>query len=245
MNTAPPIRIATLRLDGIAEASIEPWSGLLDDTERDLAARFVFSRNRIEYVAAHVLMRSVLRAMLPGCPPATWRFVPGEHGKPELWIGDRSAPVSFNLSHTHGMVGVAAVAAAGCALGFDVEALDRAVTLEIADHYFCPEEVAWLYRQAPPDRMDGFLRLWTLKEAFIKATGEGLARDLASFWFEPMPPRLHLKGTPAEAADDWRFEQRILDGGFVAAVGVRQPGAMPAVFDWVEVDASHVQSPFG
>ena len=41
-----------------------------------------------------------------------------------------------------------------------------------------------------PARAEGFFRLWTLKEAFIKATGKGLSQDLSSFWFRVDPPAI-------------------------------------------------------
>ena len=144
----------------------------------------------------------------------------GPNGKPSAQLDGRPAPVSFNLSHANGMVGVAVLAQPDVPVGFDLERFDRRIELEIADRYFRPEEVSWLMGLAPDERPRGFLRLWTLKEALIKATGEGLSRELDSFWFDVFPPRLHfVSGDEPEVP--WRFEQRIIDDAFVAAAGLR------------------------
>ncbi|HEX2940144.1 MAG TPA: 4'-phosphopantetheinyl transferase superfamily protein, partial [Rhodopila sp.] len=103
-----------------------------------------------------------------------------------------------------------------------------------ADRYFRPEEVAWLGSLPEPQRVGGFLRLWTLKEAFIKATGEGLARDLASFWFAMGPPRIRFAGGGTEAAADWHFQQQVIGGRFIAALGVHAPGAAPDML-WEDI----------
>ncbi len=154
------------------------------------------------------------------------------------WLGDRPAPVSFNLSHADGIVGVAALAAEGRSLGFDVEPLHRKINLEIADRYFCPEEVGWLQSLPEATRPAGFMRLWTLKEAFIKATGQGLRQDLASFWFTPMLPRIHFKTPLAERPEDWWFEQQIISDRFIAAVGVNQLADIPVTAEWTEINSS-------
>ena len=175
---------------------------------------------------------------MPGTDPSAWHFVPGEDGKPVAWLGDRPAPVSFNLSHADGIVGVAALAAEGRALGFDVEPLDRKINMGIADRYFCPEEVGWLEFLPEAARPAGFLRLWTLKEAFIKATGQGLRHDLATFWFMPMLPRIHFKAPLTERPEDWWFGQQIISDRFIAAVGVNQLTDIPVTAEWTEVDLS-------
>jgi 4'-phosphopantetheinyl transferase len=227
-----------MRIDGTDEAYAEHWRTVLDAAEQARAARFMFSRHRVIYIAAHALMRTVLCHVVAGTKPGDWRLVPGERGKPAAWLADRPAPLSFNLSHTDGMVGVAAVASPDEALGFDLEAFDRRISLDIASHYFCAEEVTWLHRLPPADRPEGFLRLWTLKEAFIKATGEGLTRDLASFWFEPELLRIHFKPHDEAAAGDWQFEQRMKGGAFIASVGIRRPDRAPVRFEWRDIAAS-------
>jgi 4'-phosphopantetheinyl transferase len=226
------VQIWVMRLDGLDEPAVAAWAAVLDASERARAARFVFPRNRVEYTAAHVLMRCAL-AEATGHPALAFRFEPGTHGKPTAWIGGATAGIHFNLSHTRGMV---AVAVAPFEHGLDVEPLDRGASLSIADHYFCPEEIAWL-KSLPEARQDeGFLRLWTLKEAFIKATGFGLSQGLDSFWFKVFPPAIRFNAAIAEDPASWWFEQRDIDGRFLAAVGFRSPPGPAPLVTWWQVE---------
>ena len=220
-----------MRVDGLDEPDVEPWATVLDETERARAARFVFGRNRVEYTAAHVLLRRALAAAT-GHAATAFHFEAGDHGKPTAWVGGTPAGVHFNLSHTKGLV---AVAVAPFEHGLDVEPIDRTVSLAIAHHYFCPEEIAWLNALPTARQTEGFLRLWTLKEAFIKATGLGLSQGLDTFWFDVFPPSIRFK---AEIVDDpalWQFEQREVDGLFLAAVGFRLPSVAAPVVSWRQV----------
>jgi hypothetical protein len=108
MSATLAVRVWTMRVDGLDEAAVAPWLDLLDDCECRRAARFVFARNRIEFIAAHALLRAALASSF-GAPPRAWDFVAGAHGKPAAQVGGTPAPLSFNLSHTAGMVGFAAV----------------------------------------------------------------------------------------------------------------------------------------
>jgi 4'-phosphopantetheinyl transferase len=154
-------------------------------------------------------------------PPASFGFVEGPNGKPLAQSAGQPAPVSFNLSHANGMVGVAVLAHPGVPVGFDLERFERRIDLGVADRYFRPEEVNWLMSLTADERLRGFLRLWTLKEALIKATGEGLSRELDSFWFEVFPPHLHFVPTDGTEGG-WRFEQQVVDDTFVAAAGLER-----------------------
>ena len=203
----------------MSERDVAPLLSVLDESEKARMARFHHARNRIQFAAAHALTRLALGQAL-SVPPAALAFVEGTNGKPSAQRGGRPAPVSFNLSHADGMVGVAVLARADVPVGFDLERFDRTIELDLADRYFRPEEVSWLAGLPADERRRGFLRLWTLKEALIKATGEGLSRELASFWFEVFPPRLHF--APSDGTEgQWRFEQRIVADTFVAAAGLR------------------------
>jgi 4'-phosphopantetheinyl transferase len=144
-----------------------------------------------------------------GLPTATWRYVAGEFGKPALAADCSGSGLHFNIAHTRGLV---ACAIAHDEVGVDVEASDRMTDCDIADRFFSPEE-ARLVRSSPPEtRAHLFFRFWTLKEAFIKATGEGLTRplDSFSFAFDPVRIQFHPERQDILRHDDpaaWRFAE--------------------------------------
>ena len=105
----------------------------------------------------------------PQQAPLGWRFESGHAGKPAL---KAPAPCHFNLSHSGDAI---AVAVADQPVGLDIES-HRELNdgLAIAQRVFHPRERQWLQAQA--DFAAGFYRLWTLKEALLKATGEGFTQ---------------------------------------------------------------------
>lgn len=228
----PAIRIYARRIEGIGEADLAADRALLDDMERARAGRFAFETGRVEYIAAHALVRLALAEQL-GADPRDFRFVDGEYGKPSAWLGPEPASVSFNLSHTRGMVAVG-IAPVGMELGVDVEDGSRQIDLSVAEHYFAPPELAWLLAQAETDRARAFMTLWTLKEAFIKAAGKGMSQELDRFWFaDPSTDPIRIGFAPdlAEESANWGFEHRVMPGGYHLSVGWRGPGRV----EWREM----------
>jgi 4'-phosphopantetheinyl transferase len=237
MTTVAPLEADTVRVrwlatDGRSRAHMPRWRGLLDDEERARADRFRFVKDRDAFIAAHALLRSML-SEAAGSPPGAWRYSLGRYGKPALAEGHRAGGLRFSLAHTHGL---AACAIARDDIGVDVEASDRRADLEAVDQYLAPAEVLAV-RTAPPERRRAlFFRFWTLKEAFIKATGEGLHRDLASFSFTLDPPRISFRPTDdgGPHQDDpagWRFAERRPREDRPLAIAVRWPAARPFQLD--------------
>lgn len=192
-----------MQTEALPEALLSRWVSVLDEEERAQAARFRFAADRETYVGAHMLTRTLL-SHLDGRPATQWRFAKGAHGKPEIDASHGSPRLRFNLSHARGLV----VCAAGFLdgdLGVDVEAAQRTGDLlALAGRFFAPAEVALLRSMPEEARRHGFLRIWTLKEAFIKATGEGLSRALDSFAFGLDPITVDIRdGDPLP----WHFEQ--------------------------------------
>lgn len=226
------IKVWTMRVDRLEEADVARWRPWLDAAEIARADRFVFPHSRIEFTAAHALTRWVLGAEL-GCDAGALRFTAGDHGKPEARLDGGPVALAFNLSHTRGMVALAVGGDTGMPLGVDVENLTRTVDLKVANSYFVAREVAWLIGLPEVRQAEGFLRLWTLKEAFIKATGKGLTQSLSSFGFELGlelgEERIYFTDAGAETiADDpaaWRFRQRVVEEDFMLAVGWRNADA--------------------
>jgi 4'-phosphopantetheinyl transferase len=231
MTKPARITVRTLTTQAVNPLRTARRAEMLDSEERARADRFVFERDRRDFVAAHGLMRDLLRRLL-GTDPAQLRFAadrPG--GKPRLVV-PFVADLDINLSHTNGLV-ACAVATAGL-IGIDVEVADHIVDLAIADRYFAVEEIAWL--RVHTDPAQGFLQLWTLKEAVIKADGAGLNLDLTSFAVQPgLPQPLSLPAglgpTSAWHLRLWRPTTR-----HIAALSHRVPQGMKPVFDIVDLN---------
>jgi 4'-phosphopantetheinyl transferase len=145
---------------------------LLNQFERHRAERFVFKRDRSRFIAAHAQIRRLLGGYL-GVAPDLCEFEIGPNGKPAL---AGASTLRFNLAHSSDRAVLAV--SSGAEVGVDIES---PVTLEdpaaIATEVASEEEAAAL-RGVPPTEVPGaFLRLWTRKEATLKAFGTGLSID--------------------------------------------------------------------
>lgn len=194
---------------------------LLDDAERARAERFHFERDRLVYTAAHALLRASL-AELTGRAPQDWRFSVGAHGKPEAICLPGEPALRVNLSHTRGQAVVGL--SLGHELGVDVEWLARDnATAEIAERFFAPAECAFLRARPPCEAREVFFAFWTLKEAYIKATGKGLALPLDAFAFTLEPPSISFTPPIEDDPSRWLFRRFRTGPEHVAALAVRHP----------------------
>ena len=155
--------------------------------------------------------------------PASAVFSETGRGKPVL-APPGPGSLYFNLSHCRG--GVACALCATHDVGVDLETYDRRVNLKVADRFFPPREAEQV-RQAPVDRQkEVFLDLWTLKEAYVKAGGEGLAIPLDSFAFDLSGDKIRLSFTDGAAPDPpWQFFRWRPEPGktLAAAVQAEEP----------------------
>jgi len=209
------------------EAALEQLAAaaqLLDAEERARAARFVQPEHRRIYRAAHVLLRRAL-SRHASVAPEHWSFRRSGHGRPEIDSDahPQAAGLRFNLSHTHGLVCCAV--ARGLPVGVDAEC-ERAMRdpVRLAARFFAASESAAV---AAAGRAGGsaepvlFYALWTLKEAYVKSLGRGLALGLDRFAFGfdrldlagGQPAAISLQAHhPTDHADaDWRCAVLHLD----------------------------------
>jgi 4'-phosphopantetheinyl transferase len=154
-------------------------------------------------------VRTVLSRYL-AVEPVEWIFSANAYGRPEIVNQQaRDLCLSFNISHTKRMVVLGVTA--GRALGVDLAGIgEREIPMEIANHYFAPEEVAALAATPRQEQAYRFFEYWTFKEAYIKARGMGLSLPLDQFSFHyPDARAIQIKIDP-ELADEptrWRFWQ--------------------------------------
>ena len=222
-------------------AEVAAAEALVTSEERVRADRYLRAKDRVSFLLQRAALRIQLAAYLGIADPRAVEFTHGERGKPRVVTSGAMAEfgLEFNASGS-GDVGLMAFSR-GAAVGVDVEKYRGIEELEIARNFFSAEEIAELAALPPEQRREGFFNAWARKEAFIKATGEGLYFSLDRFAVSLTPgaPAV-LRRVDGEMgpADAWTLAALPIDAGYAAAV-VRRGGAFsvrlfdaPAVQAW-------------
>lgn len=202
----------------VVRIALDRYRGDVDVLSPDELARFRRMRSvgkKREYLAG----RSAMRRVLAGLVDVDARDVAienGPHGKPE--VGGQG-DLHFNLSHS-GDRALLAVSRRG-PIGVDIEAARTGRPFRrLARRFFSPSEYQWLDGLPTAGVADGFYRVWTLKEAYLKAIGTGLTLSSRDFELDPEsdPPR--LLGTPPGqmAAEKWAMQVLPVEHGYQAAL---------------------------
>ncbi len=202
------IHLLLVNEGAVDEELLAQYPSLLSSEERVRRARFRFAKDSRRFLITRAAVRSALSLYVPEVSPAAWQFSRNAHGRPGIAAPVPGNPLTFNISHTGSLI-VIAIAVSG-ELGVDVESVGRQTkTVEVADRYFSREEVGALMALPESEQRARFFDLWTLKEAWIKALGIGLAMPLRSFSFELTDNRIAISFAP-ERNDDptrWQFWQ--------------------------------------
>src|SRR5580700_9321871 len=220
-----------VRLDEWKTAGLE--AGILSPDELGRATRFHFEKDCLHFSRC----RSALRQLLGGylqIPAAKVRFEYLTAGKPRLVAEQNPRSLQFNVSHSAGM----ALIAVGSQhrLGIDIEKIRSDVdTSSLAERFFSLRERTGL--QSLPDhlRIQGFFACWTRKEAFLKATGEGLSFPLGDFSVTTHPdldPELEeIKGNTDEGKQWFLTDLSVVDG-FRATVACERSLSCLETYAW-------------
>jgi 4'-phosphopantetheinyl transferase len=216
-----------------ASGGLAALRAILSPEEAARADAFRFAPDRARYVSFRGALRQVLGRYL-GWPPGGIAIETCAYGKPHL-PGGR---LDFNLAHSGD---AALLAVSGCGpVGIDFEGADRTPDHDrLAARVLSAHERA-VFDALPADqRRAAFLRVWTRKEAYLKATGEGLsfALDKISVTLAPGdPPRIvAVQGRP-DAPARWRLHDLAPGGDAVGALASLQPDAAPRWFDHAALD---------
>jgi 4'-phosphopantetheinyl transferase len=196
------------------------WCTLTAD-ERQRAERYIFQKDRTHFVVARGLLRVLLGCYLRQ-EPQHLHFTYGPHGKPALATDTGRVALRFNVSHSHSLALYAITR--GREVGVDVERIRPEVVQEkIAERFFSPREVTVLRALPTPLQAPAFFACWTRKEAYMKATGDGLTLPLNQFDVSLAPGEpaalLRTAWDPKEAAR-WTLQDLAPAPGYRAAVAV-------------------------
>lgn len=193
--------------DSVADpAWLDAARHLLSDDENRRCSRFHFARDRQRFLVSHSLVRQVLSTYWP-VAPEHWVFARGDHGKPE--IDNPGVPaLGFNLTHTAGLAACIVTLDADC--GIDAEYVrERRHAQSVARRMFSPTECANLETRTGRAYLQYFFECWTLREAYVKARGVGIAYPTHTLCFSREENKGNAVEFHADIDDndrDWHFE---------------------------------------
>lgn len=163
--------------DQLASFNLEAALPLLSQQRREQALRFRYELGRITSAAVYLLLCEGLRSEYGISEKPLFCY--GEHGKPSI-VGHPD--IHFNLSHCRE---AAVCAVADCPVGIDVESV-RPIKEDLVRYTMSDDEVNLIMSDPHPDI--AFTRLWTMKEAVLKLSGEGLRNDMKGVLSAPHSP---------------------------------------------------------
>ena len=170
------VDVLAARLDVGIEA-LERLRATLAPAELRRADRFHFPHDRDRFIAGRGLLRTVLARSL-GVNARSVQFAYGPHGKPELAGSFSDCGLRFNLAHCESLALLAITHRAK--IGVDLERIRILPDMgELVSRFFSPRESTVFQILPPAQQPQAFFNLWTRKEAWLKATGEGISQYLS------------------------------------------------------------------
>ncbi|PWA82284.1 major facilitator superfamily protein [Artemisia annua] len=228
-----------------SESVLSRYVDLLSPLEKDHV--FSIRDNQLQKTAliARALVRTTIARyqIRPQVSPKSLQFRKNAYGKPEVdWENDNDwPPIHFNLSHTSSLI--ACGVTIDSPIGIDVEEKKRTMKnkiLSFAKRYFTNEEMEVLRAISDPEvQRQEFIKLWTLKEAYVKALGRGFSGapfNTFTLRFRPANPNhedSEIVIVPLEnqslLTTNWQFAQLDLAGSHYAAICRKTNGGNGAV----------------
>lgn len=206
------LNLPALRLQQLART--------LCSDEQQRAERFYFEQDKKHFTAGRGLLRTILGRYLD-LEPSQLQFSYSSRGKPALVNTNTAESLCFNLSHSNGLALYTVTRSR--LIGIDLEHVRPMPDAEkLAKRFFSPHEYAVISTLLPEQKQEAFFNAWTRKEAYLKATGDGLAGlEQVEVSLIPGEPAalLSIQGD-RQATSGWSLYQLTPAPGYVAALAV-------------------------
>ena len=208
------------------------WARYLELTHPEVRVRYAASRVLLKFAAAAVLQ----------VPAQLIELCYGPTGRPYLRGYDA---VDISLSHTDDLLLVGLTTRG--VIGVDAERADRQIYGPgLGKHICTPHELRLLEQCPEAERNDSLVRLWTLKEAYSKAIGQGMQFRFTDFGFSPagVPSTLNRPDGQPGTGSEWAFLTCTVDAAYVvsAAVGDRGFGETEDTAALTMLDAGFIDA---
>lgn len=205
----------------------------LSPYEHARAQQFHFASDKRRYIIRVGILRDLISRYL-AISPYRLRFQQGIYGKPKLSDPFADA-ICFNMSHSSD---VAIYGISRChEIGVDIEYIRDIPEMEqIFRHLFTEREIDVFCKLPESEKKKAFFNCWTRKEAFIKATGEGLSRSLDTFDVSFIPgERARLLSIDGQSEiGKWTLYETSPNQNAVAAVAVDVADSSVYLADWMQ-----------
>lgn len=218
-----------------------PWINqgrtLLSQAEAARARAFLQREARERYELGRILLRSAL-SKYANIAPQAWDFATSSYGKPFISTPASGSHLRFNVSHTDGLI--ACAVSERIEVGLDVEDGQRELDLTtLAPHVFTPPEMASFTGLTPRDKQAYFFKIWTLKEAYVKALGVGIRLPFNTFSFELNDANANLRVSGVDRArTQWQFISLALSPNHTGALVVATRSVVSVRMFWTSTSSS-------
>ena len=169
----------------ISEENVQYFLQLLDLEEQTRANSFFFELDRTRFIASHGLLRIILSSYV-NIEPDKLHFSYNSQGKPYLVETFQDKKLQFNMSHSQAFALYAVTF--NRQVGVDLEHIYLIAEIDLLANHILTEREKGEWRKYPAnERLEILFRYWACKEAYVKATGEGLALPLEKIHISLMP----------------------------------------------------------
>jgi 4'-phosphopantetheinyl transferase len=196
----------------------------LSENEKERGRRFSYDIDSYFFSVRHCLLRIILGHYLQ-CPPAEIRFINNHYQKPTIVYPDTS--IQFNTS-----VSSNRFVAAFCqhqSIGVDIEQIRQIENInQLSKDYFTPNEAAWVYTHSESMLETAFFSIWSKKEAFVKATGQGLNIHLNTF---DILSKKHITFN----GNDWHLSPIPIFDDCAAAIAINSPTSRLSYYNCLDL----------
>jgi 4'-phosphopantetheinyl transferase len=199
-----------------SETQVKSFRETLSSDEIARAERFYFPEHRQRFIIGRGRLRHILGCYL-NIEPSQVEFAYQQQGKPILAPQFTKAGIFFNLSHSQDLAlcGVTSQKL----IGIDLEYIRQTSDIEnIAKRFFLTQEYELIKSLPDAQKQQIFFRYWTCKEAYLKATGDGLVKleEIAIDLTPTKPAQLNL----LNSSENWQLQELTPADNFLAAVVV-------------------------
>lgn len=214
------------------DISFEQMLKPLNHEEKERAARYVRDEDRLHFIAARSILRDILSRYCD-CDPINIEFEYNTKGKPFLSKEQSHLNIHFNLSHSNDLALYAISKMEN--VGIDIEYTKRNIhPLEIAERFFSKDEILLLSHLPIAEQLNGFYKIWTRKEAYVKAIGEGITHPLDQFSVDLLNHKSKIKFDSASGTmSDWYIYDILLHHHYTAALALSYDNPVIHYWRWL------------